>query len=306
MARASKKSGKKSKTIGSKPSPAAGRRTAKAAAKPRIAAEDKPSKRQSFAELEARFEFSTRELDQALEQQKATAEVLDVISSSSGELPLVFDTVLDKAMHLCGAEFAVLANYDGKTFRTAATRGLPKKCVSFRAHSSGDYGPGTAPFQHLQGEPFVHILDLMNSDAYRAGQPNRRALVDLGGARCLLCVPLLSDREVIGGVLIFRQEACPCNDQQFALLVRSASIVGYSCRTSIPSLLHPVRGICYGMTCMCGAAGNAPILRSQLCLRSADLHIATTCADCAETLRRAATSYTLWPINDHLTSASWN
>ena len=93
---------------------------------------------ESLSELEAQLEFKTRELDEALEQQKATAEVLHVISNSSGELPLVFDTMLDKAMHLCAAEFGVLAVYDGNVFQAAATRGLPEKHAAFRAHSTGE------------------------------------------------------------------------------------------------------------------------------------------------------------------------
>ena len=224
MARASTTGGKKSKAKARKASLAKGRRTAKAAkTKRRIGPAAKPSKGRSVSELEARLKIKTRELDEALAQQSATAEVLQVVSNSSGDLPLVFDTMLDKAMHLCGAEFGVLAIYDGKTFRTAAARGLPGKYVAYRARSTGDYGPGTAPFQHLQGEPIVHTVDLMDSDAYRAGEPNRRALVDLGGARCLLCVPLLSDREVIGCVMIFRQEARPFGDRQIALLKHFAA-----------------------------------------------------------------------------------
>jgi two-component system NtrC family sensor kinase len=214
MARLSKTGGKTSKAKARKASPAKGRKTTKT--KRRVA--PKPRKGRSVAELEAQLELRTRELDQALEQQKATAEVLQVISNSSGDLPRVFDTMLDKAMHLCGAEFGVLGIYDGKTFQTAATRGLPEKYAAYRARSTGDYGPGTAPFRHLQGEPLVHIVDLIDSDAYRAGEPNRRALVDIGGARCLLCVPLLNDRRVIGCVMIFRQEARPFSDQQIALL----------------------------------------------------------------------------------------
>ncbi len=214
MARRSKTDSKTSKKKARKASPARGSKTAKT--RRRITPKQRDGR--SVAELEARLELRTKELDQALEQQKATAEVLQVISNSSGDLPLVFDTMLDKAMYLCGAEFGVIAVYDGMIFRTAATRGLPEKYVAFRAQSTGDYGPGTAPFQHLQGEPLVHIVDLMDSDAYRAGEPNRRALVELGGARCLLCVPLLSERRVIGCVMIFRQEARPFGDRQITLL----------------------------------------------------------------------------------------
>ena len=156
-----------------------------------------------FEEVQAK----TRDVTEALEQQIATAEVLTVISNSSGDLPKVFDAMLDKAMRLCGAEFGVLNTYNGETFRTEATRGLPPEYDAHRYRNPAVYGPRTAPARLLEGELHVQILDLMDSDAYRAGDIYRRALVDLGGARSLLAVPLLRDREVIGNVMIFRQES---------------------------------------------------------------------------------------------------
>src|SRR5205085_3879115 len=75
----------------------------------------------------------------------------------------------------------------------------------------------------LQGEPVVHLLDLQESEAYREGEPNRRALVDLGGARTLVAVPLLRDRRVVGAVMSFRQEARRFSDKQIALLEHFAA-----------------------------------------------------------------------------------
>ncbi|MFL4968069.1 MAG: GAF domain-containing protein, partial [Xanthobacteraceae bacterium] len=106
---------------------------------------------------------------------------------------------------------------------TAAMRGLPPAYAAYRFQHSLDYGPGTAPARLLQGEPVVHLLDLQESEAYRAGEPNRRALVDLGGARTLLAVPLLRERRVIGAVMIFRQEARRFSDKQIALLEHFAA-----------------------------------------------------------------------------------
>ncbi|MFY9952565.1 GAF domain-containing protein, partial [Bradyrhizobium sp.] len=172
-----------------------------------------------FEEVQAR----TQELSESLEQQTATSEVLGVISSSAGDLAPVFEAMLGKAMHLCGADFGVLNTFDGELFHTAATRGLPPAYDEYRRSQALEYGPGTAPARLLQGEPIVEILDLKDSEAYRADEPNRRALVDLGGARSLLAVPLLRDERVVGNVMIFRQEPLRFSEKQISLLKQFAA-----------------------------------------------------------------------------------
>jgi GAF domain-containing protein len=172
-----------------------------------------------FEEVQAR----TRELTESLEQQTATSEVLQAISSSQGDLAPVFDAMLGKSMQLCGADFGVLNTYDGSRFHTAATYGLPPAYDEFRRRQPLDYGPGTAPARLLQGEPHVEILHLLDSEAYRRRDPNRRALVDIGGARSLLAVPLLKDKRVVGNVMIFRQEDSPFSEKQIALLKQFAA-----------------------------------------------------------------------------------
>src|SRR6185312_7272940 len=172
-----------------------------------------------FEEVQAR----TRDLSEALEQQTATAEVLGVISSSAGDLAPVFDAMLGKAMQLCSANFGVLNTFDGNVFHTAATYGLPPDYDQFRRKQPLEYGPATAPARLLQGEAVVEIGDLAASEAYRRGDPNRRALVDIGGAQRLLAVPLLKDERVVGNVMIFRQENRPFSEKQTTLLQQFAS-----------------------------------------------------------------------------------
>jgi signal transduction histidine kinase len=165
----------------------------------------------------------TDDLSESLQQQTATSEILSVISNSPGDLAPVFDAMLSKAMDLCGANFGVLNTFDGKSFRTGATYGLPPAYDEYRRSRTLDYGPGTVPARLLEGEPYVEFVDLLRSAAYRAGEPNRRALVDIGGARSLLAVPLLKDERVVGNVMIFRQDPLRFSDKQIALLKQFAA-----------------------------------------------------------------------------------
>src|SRR6516162_5967566 len=169
----------------------------------------------------ARLLTETRE---ALEQQTATAEVLQVINSSPGDLAPVFDAMLEKALRLCGGSFGELRTYDGERFRLAATHGVPTAYVQHYARGDrGIYRPGTGPARILAGERVVHIPDLVATEPYQRGDPDRIALVELGGARAYVLVPLLKDATVLGYIMIYRKEVGSFSDKQIALLQNFAA-----------------------------------------------------------------------------------
>jgi GAF domain-containing protein len=168
----------------------------------------------------ARLLTETRE---ALEQQTATSEVLQVINSSPGNLAPVFDAMLEKALKLCGAAFGGLWTFGEDRYVAVALRGVPKAYAEFLDNATMVPGPGTAPYRLKHGEPIVHNLDLAAEEAYRTGDPQRCALVDLGGARTALQVSLRKDEEVLGVITIYRQEVRPFSDKQIALLQNFAA-----------------------------------------------------------------------------------
>ena len=120
-------------------------------------------------------------------------------------------------MRLCDATFGTFWTYDGEFVHFAAVRGNPRFEEWTRNVGGSRVNPGSAVERLLQGEPVVHIPDALDDDAYRSGNRDRRALVDLGGARSYLTVPLRKGDNLLGAFAIYRQEVRPFTDKQIAL-----------------------------------------------------------------------------------------
>src|SRR5262249_348987 len=114
------------------------------------------------------------ETQEALEQQTATAEVLQVINSSPGELAPVFEALVDKAIRLCDAGSGTLWTCDGERFDPIAVGGASRLGEWFRQHGPTSAARDTPGGRLLSGERVVHISDVRQDPAYRAHPRYRR------------------------------------------------------------------------------------------------------------------------------------
>jgi signal transduction histidine kinase/DNA-binding response OmpR family regulator len=159
-----------------------------------------------------------RELSESLQQQTATSEVLQVISSSPGELEPVFEAMLANAVRLCDAKFGTLNLYDGEAYRHAALHNVPSAYAAFRQGLVIRPDPRSSLGQVANTKEVAHVVDLHMTEPYLEGNPAVRSLSDLAGARTLITVPMLKENELIGTIGIYRQEVRPFTDKQIELV----------------------------------------------------------------------------------------
>jgi class 3 adenylate cyclase len=166
----------------------------------------------------ARLITETRE---ALEQQTATAEVLQVINSSPGEIAPVFDAILEKAHSLCSVTFGSLQTYDGEFFRSVAARGLP---ASFVEMVRQPFRPDPDSFEErvVRGEDFVHVPDVRTLGPL-PDNPISRAAVEMVGLRTALLLPLRKETALVGYIAAGRSVVQPFTDREIALLQNFAA-----------------------------------------------------------------------------------
>jgi signal transduction histidine kinase/HAMP domain-containing protein/FixJ family two-component response regulator len=178
-------------------------------------------KAQAADRLEEEVKQRTRELTEALERQKATSEVLNVISRSPGQLQPVFDTILRLATRICGAKTGILYTYKDGEFAASATLGVAPAYTQWHDAPIRP-GPLTGLGRVIETRQTIHIVDARAERAYLEGDPLRVATADLLGARSLLNVPMLKDDELIGAIGVYRMEVRPFSDQEIRLITSFA------------------------------------------------------------------------------------
>src|SRR5262249_49106101 len=164
------------------------------------------------------------ELLESLEQQTATADVLRLISLSSGELEPVFQTILENATRICGAKFANLHLYENGAFRRAGSYGTPPAWKEdIRREPILRPNEINPIFRIVKTKAVLNIPDMAAERAYIERDPVVVAFVEKAGARSLVGVPLPKEGELIGAMTVFHEEVRRFTDKQIALVQNFAA-----------------------------------------------------------------------------------
>ena len=160
----------------------------------------------------------TDDLSESLEQQTATSEVLKVISSSPGELEPVFQAMLENATRICEAKFGVLNLHENGTLRMGAMHNVPSAFAEWLQNQRGGYRP-------IPGSPLDHVINTkqLSVTVDHAVEATPGRATTLGGARSIVCVPMLKHDALIGTFTIYRQEVRPFTDKQISLVQNFAA-----------------------------------------------------------------------------------
>jgi GAF domain-containing protein len=181
----------------------------------------------SIAALKKKNTLLARELSESLERERATSQVLGIVSSSPIDLKPVFETILASATRICGANFGFLYRYDGHLFHAEAMQDVAPAFADYlRREPRRDpsrVGPRHALVRLLQTKQPVHIADVTAESAYAEREPSRITLAEIAGARTFLAVPMLKEDELLGAISIYRQEVRSFTDKQIQLVTNFAA-----------------------------------------------------------------------------------
>ena len=205
--------------------PAKAQRRKTAARKSRITPKAVRPRSSSAPREETKVPRLTRERDEALEQQTATAEILRVISSSPGDLQPVFKAILENATRICEASYGAMWLREGDGFRNAAFHGaLPEAYTGqWRSGMVIPLGPDAPLARIARSRKPLHVADLRKDRAYLDGHALAVTAVELGGVRTMLGVPMIKENKLIGAFFLYRQEVRPFTDKQIELVTNFAA-----------------------------------------------------------------------------------
>ena len=167
-----------------------------------------------------------RDRDEGVEHLSAASDVLKVITSSPGDLKLVFDAILENATRLCEAKFGALWLREGNVFRIGAGH-LPSS-VNVAIYQPDmtfalDENPNVPIARMVGTKVILHVADLRTDQSYIERSPRIVPLVDIVGARTFLGVPMLKNNELVGAFVIYRTEVRPFSEKQIALVQNFAA-----------------------------------------------------------------------------------
>ena len=180
-------------------------------------------RKSSSVDAAERIALLEHKLNEALEQQAATSEVLKVISSSPGELNRVFNAMLENATRICDANYGAMWLLEGDTFRNAGFQGdLPPAYIELWRGGMA-VRPGSVMASVAQSRKPLQVADLREHPAYLNGHPLTVSAVDVAGIRTMVTVPMLKDGEVVGTIAIYRTEVNPFTNKQIELVQNFAA-----------------------------------------------------------------------------------
>src|SRR6266571_4053664 len=191
----------------------------------RLLADVAGRRQDSYADLKQQLDIRTKELNETLEQQAATSQVLGIISSSPTDLEPVFETILANATRLCEASYGTLWLCEGDAIRAVALHGpVPEAFAAERRPGVVFHPHPRSPTSRaVRMRQTVHVADLRAEQSYLDRDPPAVAAVEIGGIKTVVLVPMLTQNEVVGLIAIYRREVRPFTDKQIALVTSFAS-----------------------------------------------------------------------------------